>query len=159
MCHTGQGFKPDINNGPGENRIVRTFWSSGIYSNQTRLMAPPQAIPILGQKKDTPVQVSPLWSCWCHMWLRAIGLTSIMAQEVTQIVALFWSTDVYLSPTHIMAPSQAVPVLCQMEYTSVHVSYYDFLVSTYLGKDPRRDFRNGPENDLERSRSVSPAFI
>ena len=30
---------------------------------------------------------------------------------------------VYLSPTQIMVPPSATPILCQMKYTSVHVSY------------------------------------
>ena len=29
-------------------------------------MAPPQAIPILGQMEDTPVQVSNLWIPWAN---------------------------------------------------------------------------------------------
>ena len=31
--------------------------------------------------------------------------------------------DVYLSPTRIMAPPRATPILCPMKYTSVQVSY------------------------------------
>ena len=42
-------------------------------------MAPPQAIPILGQIEDTPVQVSYLWiPGGCHICPRAAGLTSII---------------------------------------------------------------------------------
>ena len=45
----------------------------------------------LGQMEDTPVQVSHLWSPGeCNIWPKAPGLTSIMAQEITRIVAAFW---------------------------------------------------------------------
>ena len=38
----------------------------------------------LGQMKDTPVQVSHLWSPGgCNIWPSAPGLTSIMAQRIT----------------------------------------------------------------------------
>ena len=50
-------------------------------------------------------------------------LTSIMAYEVTGTVAPFWAPGVYLSPTRIMAPPRATPILCQIKYTSVQVSY------------------------------------
>ena len=90
-------------------------------------MAPPQAIPIFGQMEDTPVQVSYLWiPGGCHICARAAGLTSIMAKEVTRIVALYWPPSIYLSSTRIMAPPQAIPILCQIEYTSVNVSYLWF---------------------------------
>ena len=90
-------------------------------------MAPPQAIPILGQMEDTPVQVSYIWiPGGCHICPMAVGLTSIMAQEVTRIVAPYWPPSVYLSSTRIMAPPQVIPILCQIEYTSVHVSYLWF---------------------------------
>ena len=95
-------------------------------------MAPPQAIPILGQMEDTPVQVSYLWiPGGCHICPRAAGLTSIMAQEVTRIVAPFWPPGVYLSPTQIMALPQATPILCQMQSIYLFKSpIYDFLVAT-----------------------------
>ena len=37
--------------------------------------------------------------------------------------------SVYLSSTRIMTPPQAIPILCQIEYTSVHVSYLWFAIS------------------------------
>ena len=36
------------------------------------------------------------------------------------------ASGVYLSPTRIMAPPRATPILCQMKYTSVQVSYLSF---------------------------------
>ena len=49
------------------------------------------------------------------------SMTSIMAQEVIQIVAAF-PPGVYSSPTRIIALSQAIPIFCQMKYTFVQVS-------------------------------------
>ena len=48
---------------------------------------------------------------------------------VTRIVAPFWSPGVNLSPTRVMAPPRATPILCQMKYTYLFKSaIYDFLV-------------------------------
>ena len=68
MIYTGalSGQRPDINNGPGVTRIVPTFGPS-IYSNSTRIMALPRAIPVFAQMEDTPVKVSHLWSGGCHI--------------------------------------------------------------------------------------------
>ena len=41
-------------------RIVPKIWPPGIYSNPSLVMAHLQAIPILSQMEDTPVQVSHL---------------------------------------------------------------------------------------------------
>ena len=128
--YLAKGHRRDINNGPGVTQIVPTFWHN-IYSNWTGIMAPSQTIPILGQMEDTPVQVSYLWiPGGCHICPRAAGLTSIMAREVTRIVAPF-SPGVYLIPTRIMASPQATPILCQMKSIYLFKSpIYDFLVAT-----------------------------
>ena len=104
------------------------------------MMAPPQAIPILGQMEDTPVQVSHLWSGGCHICTRAAGLTSIMAWEVTRIVAPFWPPGVYLSPTRIMALSDEVYICSGL---LLMVSW----LLPYLAKGPTPDFNSGPGND------------
>ena len=39
---------------------------------------------------------------------------------------LILASDVHLCPIQIMAPPQAIPILCQMEYASVQVSYLWF---------------------------------
>ena len=59
-------------------------------------------------------------------WPRAASLTSIMAWKLTWIVTPFWPPGIYLSPTWLMAPPQAISILCQMKYTSVQVSYLWF---------------------------------
>ena len=46
-------------------------------------------------------------------------------------VALFWPPGVYLSPTRIMAPPQATPIMCEMKSIYLFKSpIYDFLVVT-----------------------------
>ena len=109
-----KGCRPAFNNGlEGDSNSGSV--PPGVYLSPTRIMAPPQAIPILGQMEDTPVQVFYLWiPGGCHICPRAVGLTSIMALKVTRIVAPF-PPGVYLSPTRIMDPPQATPILCQMK--------------------------------------------
>ena len=85
------GPRLDFNNCPWDNlnnsRILthrRLFVSD---SNN----GPSPGFCNLGQMKDTPVQVSHLWSPGgCNIWPSAPGLTSIMAQGITWIVAAFW---------------------------------------------------------------------
>ena len=64
---SGQAPRPDINNGPGGDSNIAHVLVPGIYSNPTRLMTPPPAIPVLGQMEYTPVQVSHFWSGGCHI--------------------------------------------------------------------------------------------
>ena len=45
-----------------------------------------------------------------------------------------------------MAPPQATPILCQMKYTSVQVSYLCSWWLPYLTKGPTPDFNIGPGN-------------
>ena len=82
---------PDFNNGPGNDLnsslslAPRRLFETNVNNN------PPQAIPTLCQMENTSVQVSYLWfSGGCHICPRVACLMSIMAQEVTQIVAPFW---------------------------------------------------------------------
>ena len=117
--------RPDFNQ--EVTRIVAPYWPPSVYLSSTRIMTPPQAIPILCQIGYTSVHVSYLWfPGGCHICPRAAGLTSIMAYEVTRIVAPFSPPGVYLSPTRIMAPPRATPILCQMK-------------SIYLFKSPIYD--------------------
>ena len=43
----------------------------------------------------------PMVSWQVHIWLRAAGLTSIMASKVTRIVASFWAPSIYSSLARI----------------------------------------------------------
>ena len=64
MPYLAKGQRPDINNGPGVIRISAHILAP---SDPTGIMAPPQAIPKLGQMVDAPVQVSHLWSGGSHI--------------------------------------------------------------------------------------------
>ena len=101
VAMSGQGPQPDFNNGPGDysnNSHNLATWrlfesdsnnglilAPGVYSSQTRIMAPPQAIPILCQI-EAQLFKSPTYA---FLAVAISGLTSIMAQ-VTQIMAAFW---------------------------------------------------------------------
>ena len=63
------------------------------------------------------------------------------------MVAPFWPPGIYLSPTRIMAPPCTTPILYQMKYTSVQVSYLWFPGDYQLAKGPMPDFNSGPGND------------
>ena len=140
--YLAKGHRRDINNGPGVTQIVPTFWHN-IYSNWTGIMAPPQAIPILGQMEDTPVQVSYLWiPGGCHICPRAAGLTSIMAQQVTRIVAPFCPRRLFESnlnngpsPGHSNLVSGEVYISVQVSYLWYSGGYNDF--STDVSKQIR----------------------
>ena len=130
MPYLPKSCRPDFNQ--EVTRIVALYWPPSVYLSSTRIMAPPQAIPILCQIEYTSVHVSYPWFLGgCHICPRAAGLTSIMAKEVTRIVAPFWPPGVYLSSSRIMAPPLATPILCQMKSICLFKSpIYDFLVVT-----------------------------
>ena len=50
--YLGKGHRPDFNNSPGGYSNNGRILTSGVYSNLTRIMAPPQAIPILNCKHE-----------------------------------------------------------------------------------------------------------
>ena len=118
--------RPAINNGPGSDsnsaHILASWHSYKSYSNNS----PSQTIPILGQIEDIPVQVSHLWSGRCYIWTNNTGLTSIMAQEVTQIIAALWPLGIYSSLARIMVPSPGHSNFVSNEGTAVQVSYLCF---------------------------------
>ena len=115
-------------------------------------MAPPQAIPILGQMKDTSVQAPYLWSSGgCHIWH---FLTLIMVQGITNCGCIF-------SPQHLFEfdlnndPSPGNSSLGSDGSTSVHLNLWFLkiiiihLMSAISG--PRIDFYNCPWDNLNNS--------
>ena len=128
--------RPDFNNGPRTTQIVAAFLAPGVYSSPTPIMALPSQSN-LGQLEYTSVQVSHLWSPGgCNIWPRAPGLTSIMAQGLTQIVALFWS------PAFIRANGPS-PGNSNFGYFCSGPPHMVFWWALYLAKRPRPDFNNG----------------
>ena len=55
-------------------------------------------------------------------------MTSIMVQGLIQIVVTFLPPGVYTNPTQIMASSQAIPILGQMEVLLFRCPIYGLLV-------------------------------
>ena len=85
------GSRLGFNNCPWDNlnnsRIL-TLWRLFVSDSNN---GPFAGLCNLGQMKYTLVQVSHLWSPGgCNIWPSAPGLTSIMAQGITCIVAAFW---------------------------------------------------------------------
>ena len=87
--YLAKGPKPDFNDGPRITRIVAAFLSPAFFESDSN-NGPSPGHSNLGQMEDTPVQVSHLWSPGgSNICPRASGLTLIMAQGITQIVAAF----------------------------------------------------------------------
>ena len=97
----------------------------------------------------TSVQVSYLWfPGGCHICPRTTGLTSIMAQEVTRIVAPFCLRRLFesdsnngLSPNHSTLVSDEVYICSDL---LLMISWW----LPYLAKSPAPVFHNGPGNDF-----------
>ena len=84
--------------------IVAAFWPLAFIRVCLKYWPSPGYFSLI-QREDTPVQVSYLWSPnGCNIWPRAPGLTSIMAQGITQIVAASQPPRVYWSLIRIMPP-------------------------------------------------------
>ena len=60
MPYLPKGCRPDLNNGPGDDSNSGPILALCVYLSPTRIMALPQATPILCQIKHTSVQVSYL---------------------------------------------------------------------------------------------------
>ena len=95
-------------------------------------MVPPQAIPILCQMEHTSIQVS-WWVPYLPKGCRPDFNNGLVGDSNSGPVL---APGVYLSPTRIMAPPRATPILCQMKYTSVQVSYLSYFG---LGNDFNSD--------------------
>ena len=126
--HLSTGSRPDFNNDLGADSNNGPVLGPGVYLNLTQIMTPPWATPILCQMKYTSVQVSCL-RCpgGCYIWPRApmpdfnngpgndLNSTRILAPQC------LFETDVNNDP-----PQANFPTLCQMENTSVQISYLWF---------------------------------
>ena len=119
-------------------------------------MAHPQTIPIFGQMEDTSVQVSHLWSPsgW-HIWPRAPGLTSVMTWNDLNCSRILGPWRLFESDLN-NSPSQAIPILGQMEDTPIQVSY----LWSSGGCNTWPGFNNGPRGNSNNGRVLaSLAFI
>ena len=109
----------------GDSNSAHIF-APGIYSNPTRIMAPPKAIPVLGQMEAVDLFKSQTYGLVDAISEQGPRPEFNNGPEMTQIVAAFQSSSVYSSPTRIMVLPQAIPILGQVEDTSFQVSYLRF---------------------------------
>ena len=146
MQYLAKGPKHDLNNAPPEHSF-KSYSNNGPSPGHLNLVS----------DGVTSVHVSYLWFPGrCHIWPRAAGLTSIMTSEVTQIVAPFWPPGVYLSPTRITVPPQAISILCQMELHLFMSPTHGFLAGAILAKGCRLDFNNDLRGDSDSGPILPP---
>ena len=53
VLYLPKGFRPDFNNGPEGDSNSGPVLAPSVYLSSTRIMGPPQAMPILCQMKST----------------------------------------------------------------------------------------------------------
>ena len=74
---------------------------------------------------------------------------------VTRIVVPYWAPSVYLTLTQIMAPPQAIPILCQIYICSSLIPMVSWWVP-YLPKGCSSDFNNGLGGDSNSGPVLAP---
>ena len=122
MPYLAKGHRPDINNGLGVTRIVPTFWLQHLFKLNSN-NGPSPGHSNLGSDGRYTCSGLLLKDSW---WVPDLpkgcrpDFNNGLGGDSNSGPVLVPS--VYLSSTRIMAPLQAIPILCQIEYTSVHVS-------------------------------------
>ena len=157
MPYLAKGRRADFHNGLEGYSNSGPILDPGAYFSPIRIMAPPQDISILCQMKYASVQVSYLWfSDRCHIWSRAASLTSIMAWELTWIVAPFCPRRLFESdlnngpsPNHFSLVSDEVYICSGL---LLMVSWQ----VPYLAKGCRPDFTNGLGVDSNSGPILAP---
>ena len=111
--------RPDFNQ--EVTRIVAPYWPPSVYLNSTRIMTPPQARSCL-------IPMVSWWVSYLPKGCRPDFNNGLGGDSNSGPVL---APGVYLSPTRIMAPPWATPILCQMKSIYLFKSpIYDFLVVT-----------------------------
>ena len=88
--YLAKGCRPDFSNGLGGDSNSDPISSQRLFKSDSNNGPSPGHLNLVSDGA-TSVHVSYLWFPGrCHSWPRAAGLTSIMASEVTRIVAPFW---------------------------------------------------------------------
>ena len=110
--------------------------------------APLQAISILCQMEDMPVQgvqVSHLWSPGgCLIWPRAPGLTSMMARGDSNCGCIMGSWCLLISELNNGPFPGHSSLWSDGRYACSSVPFMVFWWVQHLAKGPRLDFNNGP---------------
>ena len=118
---SGQWPRPNINYDPGVTRIVSTFWRQHLFKFNSN-SGPSPGHSNLGSDERYTCSSLPLMIWWVPYLTKGcrpdfkngLGYDSNSGPALTP--------GVFLSPTRIMAPPRATPILCQMKYTSFQVS-------------------------------------
>ena len=128
MPYLAKGHRPDINNGPGVTRIVPTFWPQHLFKLNLN-NGPFPGHSNLGSDGRYTCSGLLLMDSWWMPYLPKTDFNNLLGGDSNSGPVL--APSVYLSPTRIMAPPQATPILCQMKSTYLFKSLiYDFLVVT-----------------------------
>ena len=122
MPYLVKDSRPDINNGPGVTRIVPTFWPWHLFKLNSN-SGPSPGHSNLGSHGRYTCSSLPLMVWWVSYLNKGCMSDFNNGPGGDSNSDPVLVPGVYLSPTRIMAPSQATPILCQMKYTSVQVFY------------------------------------
>ena len=144
MPYLAKGPRPDINNGSGVTRTVPTFWPQHSFKFNSN-NGPSPGHSNLGSEGRYTCSSLPLMVWWVPYLNKGCRPDFNNGLGCDSIVAPFWPPGVNLSPTRIMAPTQATPVLCQMKCSGLLLIVSWWL--PYLAKGPTPDFNTGPGND------------
>ena len=128
MPYLPKSCRPDFNQ--EVTRIVAPYWPPSVYLSSTRIMTPPQAIPILCQIYICSCLI-PMVSWWVPYLPKGCRSDFNNGLRGDSSSGPVLAPGVYLSPTQIMTPLWAIPILCQMKSIYLFKSpIYDFLVVT-----------------------------
>ena len=127
--YLAKGCRPNFNNGLGADSNSGLILALGVYLSPTRI----------------PFQSCVRWSYICSGLLLIVSwwvpfLTKCCRPDFNNGLGAdsnsghILTPGVYLSPTQIMAPPEAISILCQMEHTSVMVSYLWFPGRCHTGQ-------------------------
>ena len=120
-------------------RIVPTFWPKHLFkfSSNNGLSPGHSSLGSDGRCTCSSLPLTVWWVPYLNKGCR-FDLSNGLGGDSNSGPVL--APGIYLSPTRIMAPPHATPILCQMKYTSVQVSYtWVSWWLPYLAKGPMPD--------------------
>ena len=156
---SGQGPRPDFNNGPENKSNCGCILCPGVYSSPTRIMAPPTAIPVLAQMEVLLLRcptdgllVGAILAKGPRPDFNNCPWANLNGGRILTPRCLFESdSNNGLLPSHSN--------LSQMEDILFRSPTYGLLVGAILAKCPKPDFNNGPGDNLNSGCILAPAFI
>ena len=157
LPYLAKGCRPDFNNDlRGDSNSVPILAPWRLFEYDWNNGPSPGHLNFVSDGA-TSVHVSYLWFPGsCHIWPRAAGLNSIMASEVTPIVAPFRHLGVYSSLTGIMAPPRPFQSCVRWSYICSCLLLMVSWQVPYLAKACRPDFNNGLRGDSSSGPILAP---